>query len=475
VQRFKARLVCGGNHQIEGIYYHATYAPPPRLGHVKLALVIADKYNLEIHQMDVCPAFLGVDLEEEIEMHPLQGYFGLVQTPRLTKTSLKMVLSLRKSLYGLKQCSHIWYGTFKDCVISIGFESLGVDGGLFIRHMKEQDIVSAAVVLNVDDLFIIDSEGLIGQIKDQIKKLFRMHDFGSVSFYHGMKLKRNREYHTIDIHQHTYIRMILAKFRIDASRPVTTPMARKLRKRKPEEETCDPTIYKLMLGRLMYAMTATRPDIVYAIGVLSQCNHDPSNEHMVSLKPVFQYLNGTKDWRLRFGGALGGALRGALGESTLRGEGSGALRYYVNSHYVGCPDGNTSTSGLVITFGGAVDWRSRKQRSTAQSTTDAEYYAFVLGCMRLTQITHFLNELSILTIPHMFYNSQLLIASIKNRIYCGTAVAHIATKYYIAADNPRDGEIDLSYAPTAQMLAKYFTLPLPKPAFFKQCAAIGMI
>ena len=66
VQHFKARLVCVGNHQIEGIDYQATYAPTARLGHVRLALAFAAKYDLEIHEMDLCTAFLGVDLEEEI-------------------------------------------------------------------------------------------------------------------------------------------------------------------------------------------------------------------------------------------------------------------------------------------------------------------------------------------------------------------------------------------------------------------------
>jgi len=78
VQRFKARLVCGGNHQIEDIDYQAMYAPTARLGHDRLVLTIAAQYHLDIHQMDVCTAFLGVDLEEEIYMHPLQGYFRLV-------------------------------------------------------------------------------------------------------------------------------------------------------------------------------------------------------------------------------------------------------------------------------------------------------------------------------------------------------------------------------------------------------------
>jgi len=319
-----------------------------------------------------------------------------------------MVLRLRKSLYGLKQSSHVWYGTFKDLVISIGFEASRVDGGLFVLHNKDQDIVVAAVVLYVDDLLIIANEGLIGQIKDQMKKRFRMHDLGSVSFYLGMNIERNREHHTIDIHQHSNIRTTLAQFRMDESRPVATPMAMKLHKRKPDEEPCDPTIYQSMIGSLMYAMTATRPDNAYAIGVLSRYNHDPSNEHMVALKRVFRYLNGTKDWRLRFGGAPGGAPGGALGRALgggLGGEAEGALRCYVDLDYAGCPDDYKSTSGLVITFGGAVDWRSRKQKSTAQSTNDAEYYAFGVGCMRLTQISHLLNELGIPMIPHVFSDS----------------------------------------------------------------------
>jgi hypothetical protein len=73
VHRYKARPVCGGNHQIKGIDYQATYAPTARLGHVRLPLAIAAKYELEIQQIDVCTAFLGVDLEEEIYMHPPQG------------------------------------------------------------------------------------------------------------------------------------------------------------------------------------------------------------------------------------------------------------------------------------------------------------------------------------------------------------------------------------------------------------------
>jgi len=251
-------------------------------------------------------------------------------------------------------------------------------------------------------------------------------------------------------------------------------MAIKRQKRKLDEVACDPIISQSIIGSLMYAMTAIPPDIAYAIGVLRRYNHDPSNEHMAALKRVVRYRNSTNDWRLHFGEALGGALEGALG-GPLGGEAASALRCYIDSDYAGCPDDNKSTSGLVITFGGAVDWRSRKQKSTALSMTDVEYYVFRVGCMRLTEILHLLKEVGIPTIPHGFSDSQSLIASIKNRIYRRTAVALIATKYYLAPDMAGDGEIDLSYVPTAEMLTNCFTKPMPKPALLKLCFAMGMI
>jgi len=285
---------------------------------------------------------------------------------------------------------------------------------------------------------------------------FQIHDLGSFSFYFGINIEPNRELHTIDIHQHSYIQTILKKFRMDQCRPVATPMAMLLPKRNPDKDDCNPPIYQLIIGSLMYAMTATRPDTTYAIRLLSLCNHDRSNQYILSLTRVFRFLNGTKDRWLHFGGECWGAL-----------EGESALRCHVDSDYAGCPDYYKSTSGLVITFGGAVDWRLRQHMSTTQSTIDAQYYAFGVGCMRLRQISHLLNDLGIPSIPDGISDKQSLITSIKNQIYRGTAVAHIATKYCLAADMTGDGEIELSYVPTAEMPADCFTNPLPKPTFIK--------
>jgi len=357
VQQFKARLVCEGNHEIEGINSQAMYALTGRLGHARLALMISSQSDLKIHQTDVCPAFFGVHSEVKLDTHPLQGYFCFVQTlsryndPTFSKTSRKIVLRLRQSLDGLEQSSQGWYGTCKDCVISIGFVPSPIDGGLHVLHDKEDhSIVVATVVLYVHDLPFIANRGFIGQIMAQMNKRFQMHDLRGVSFHLGMDIDCILLLHTIDIHQHSYIQMILVEFRMDESRSVATPMAMKCHKSKPNEEACNLTINQSMIGRLMYVMTGTRPNVADPIGILSHYNHDTSSKHMVALKHVFLYLNGTTDQRLCFSGALGGAL-----------EAESPLGCYVNSDHAGCPDGYKLTSGLGITFGGAGHWRSRQQ------------------------------------------------------------------------------------------------------------------
>jgi hypothetical protein len=69
---FKARIVCRGDLQTPGIDFDETFAPTARMVHVRLALAIAARYNLDIQQMDVCSAFLGALLEEEIYVTPRQ-------------------------------------------------------------------------------------------------------------------------------------------------------------------------------------------------------------------------------------------------------------------------------------------------------------------------------------------------------------------------------------------------------------------
>ncbi|MCO5609842.1 hypothetical protein L7F22_064074 [Adiantum nelumboides] len=103
----------------------------------------------------------------------------------------------------------------------------------------------------------------------------------------------------------------------------------------------------------MYAMVATRPDIAFAVGVLSRYMANASKKHWEAVKHIFWYLKGMVSKHLHFENS------------------DASIVGYVNADYVGCVDNRRSTSG----YGATVSWRSSFQNCTSSSTTKAEYVA----------------------------------------------------------------------------------------------------
>jgi len=262
-----------------------------------------------------------------------------------------------------------------------------VDGWLFILLDINQGTVVAIVDLDLDYSIIIADHCLIRRMRIQMMLTFRMPDLGHDSFNLSMTIERNRKYHIIDICHHSYIWMLFGKFSKNESRPDAKPLLRNVHKRKPDKEVNDPTINLSLTESLKCAMTVTFRNITYAIAVLSRCNQDLCNKYMAAIKRIFRYLNGAKNWHPRYRGAteevlgsaiwgvLGGPLvapiRAAPGGALLRVCG-GALWCYVNYDHAGYHNDYKSRNRPVITFRGAVNRGSRKQKFTAQSTTDAK-------------------------------------------------------------------------------------------------------
>ena len=89
VERFKARVVVLGNHQVEGEDFHETFAAVAKMVTVRTLLTLAVAKSWSLHQMDIHNAFLHGDLREDIYMKVPPGF----QTPQPN-----MVCKLR-SLY----------------------------------------------------------------------------------------------------------------------------------------------------------------------------------------------------------------------------------------------------------------------------------------------------------------------------------------------------------------------------------------
>ena len=142
---------------------------------------------------------------------------------------------------------------------------------------------------------------------------------------------------------------------------MTTPMASNLKLLSDaSSETVDATMYRQMIGSLMYLMN-TRPDICFAVNTLSQYLTDPRSVHLTATKHILRYLKGTIDYGLKYDVNQKINLEG-----------------YVDSDWVGSAINRKSTLGCCFSMGsGVISWFSRKQSCVALSTTEAEY---VIAC-----------------------------------------------------------------------------------------------
>ena len=108
---------------------------------------------------------------------------------------------------------------------------------------------------------------------------------------------------------------------------------------------------------LMYAMVATRLDIAYAVGVVTQFMANPAKTHWKVVKSIMKYLKGTKN------------------KCPCYGKDPLELKCFYDSDMARDLDTRKSTGGYVFTLaGGAVSWCSRLQKVVALSTTEADIY-----------------------------------------------------------------------------------------------------
>jgi hypothetical protein len=120
--------------------------------------------------------------------------------------------------------------------------------------------------------------------------------------------------------------------------------------------------YRELLGSLTSLSTTTRPDISFAVSHLGQFNNCYGEEHWTAAKRVLRYLKGTADLRLVYD----------LDSEPLTG--------FIDADWGSCTEDRRSFIGYIFLLnGGPVSWDSRKQRTVALSTTEAEYMALSEG------------------------------------------------------------------------------------------------
>jgi len=123
---------------------------------------------------------------------------------------------------------------------------------------------------------------------------FEVRDMGEVKDFIGMKVMCNRAAKTLTLSNPGQTATLLKAFGMDKATANKTPMASGVKLTKTGEGLLpEGNRYAESVGSLLYLYTATRPDIAFAVGVLSRLMSCPEKDHIRAAKGVLRYLRGT--------------------------------------------------------------------------------------------------------------------------------------------------------------------------------------
>ena len=453
--RYRARLVAKGFTQIPGLDFDETFSPVARFESLRMLLALAALEDWHIHQMDVKSAFLNGELEEEIYMEQPQGFVIAGQEAQVCR--------LKKAIYGLKQASRAWNLQFHGVLTELGFTRTFADAGVYVYHHHGGD---GLIVINlyVDDITLMGpSLESIKRLKDSLSTRYDMTDLGEITAYLGMRIVRDRPNKIIYIDQSAYVSEILERFGMVDAHTHNTPLpaGAEVHLVKYDGEAADSDIrhFQVLIGCLMYLQIGTRPDIAFAVSRLAQYAANPSPQHYKLAQYILGYLAGTKDMCICYNGVMGEGLHGysdsSLGDQT---------------------DDRHSTSGYVFLLaGGAISWSSRKQKTVAQNTTEAEYMAMTDAANQAAWYRSFLEELQYtVDEPIPLHGDNKGAIDLALNPVTGRRSKHIEIKHHAIREYVERSIVTLVRTPTAEMLADGFTKPVPRALLLRHSAEMGL-
>ena len=271
--------------------------------------------------MDVVTAFLHPTIDENVYMELPEGYNangendGVPGAGHAKVGSGRYVCKLKKALYGLKQAPRAWYSDIdKYLTQTLHLRRSELDANLYIM----QDL---HLLLWVDDILLFApatspttsaSDSPVQHVKRQLSTKYRMKDLGEAKSFIGIQIERDRPKLIVRLHQQKHIEGILETFGMTACNGLNVPLDRSIKLVSTASAALTPALaesalpiaelngeditkYQSIVGKLMYAMIATRPDLAFAVSTLGRFNAAPNTSHLKAAKKTLRYLRRTSN------------------------------------------------------------------------------------------------------------------------------------------------------------------------------------
>ncbi|GJT45577.1 retrotransposon protein, putative, ty1-copia subclass [Tanacetum coccineum] len=385
--------------------------------------------------MDVKTAFLNGNLSEDVHIMQPEGFVDPNHPNKVSK--------LQRSIYALKQASRSWNKRFHVEIKKIAFTQNPSEPCIYL---KSNGSSVAFLILYVGDILLMrNNVTMLQEVKSWLCKCFSIKDLGEATYILGIKIIHDRSNRLIDLSQSSYLENILKKFRMENSKKEYTLMME-----KPD--------YRNSQGAKTHSEVQRMQRVPYASAI-------GSIMYVTAVKTILKYLRNTKDMVLVYGAKPNAELK---------------VSCYADASFQTDKDNTKFQTGYVFVLnGGAVDWKSAKQSTTAMSFTEAEYIAAAEASMEAVWMRKFIDGLGD-AVPsnkrpmEMLCDNEPTIAIAADPGILKGA-RHFQRKYHYIHEVIQEREIVLKKIHIDDNVADSFTKPMPYDKHYEHPMAIGIV
>ncbi|RVW19501.1 Retrovirus-related Pol polyprotein from transposon TNT 1-94 [Vitis vinifera] len=408
----------------------------------------AQTYGWMIHQLDIKNAFLHGDLEEEVYLEQPPGF--------VAQGEYGKVCRLKKALYGLNQSPRAWFGKFSKEIQAFGMNKSEKDHSVFYKKSAAGIIL---LVVYVDDIVITGNDHAgISDLKTFMHSKFHTKDLGELKYFLGIEVSRSKK--GMFLSQRKYVLDLLKETGKIEAKPCTTPMVPNVQLMPDDGDPFyNPERYRRVVGKLNY-LTVTRPDIAYAVSVVSQFTSAPTIKHWAALEQILCYLKKAPGLGILYSS-----------------QGHTRIECFSDANWAGSKFDRRSTTGYCVFFGGnLVAWKSKKQSVVSRSSAESEYRAMAQATCEIIWIHQLLCEVGMkCTMPaKLWCDNQATLHIAANPVY-HERTKHIEVDCHFIREKIEENLVSTGYVKTGEQLGDIFTKALNGTRVEYFCNKLGMI
>lgn len=280
------------------------------------------------------------------------------------------------------------------------------------------------------------------EVISHLSTKFEVKNLGDINLCLGMEFKRHQG--VFSINQRHYILELLERFGMLDAKSVCSPIESGTALCKPDTESSEEDAklsFRELVGALNYLALGTRPDISFAVSYLGQFNNYFDQTHWTAAKRVLRYLKGTMDLGISY----------CASDAKLIG--------YVDADWGNNRSDRRSFTGFVFCLnGGPISWESKKQRTVALSSTEAEFMAMTEAVKERLYLRRLFEELGLRELMDItiFNDNMGAIKLAENPIFHNRS-KHIDLRFHFIREAVNEKLINIRYLDSNSMIADTLT------------------